>query len=479
MKRPFNILKKEKALFHLFISVMLLLLLSGCKKSDWFDAKSNTNVSVPSTLKDFEYLLDNYEVITIGSPALGEIGSDGHYIPESRWINTYELNIPYSNMQRNAYTWTNNVLYTEVFDWNQNYKKIFQCNLVLTGLQKIKPSGAGEQEYYNQIKGNALFHRAKGFYDVAQVYAQPYKASSASTDLGIPLKEGIDVTESTVRASVKQTYDQVIADLLIASELLPVTPQLHTRGSKKACLALLARVYLTMGDYGKAGIYSDAVLKLYHTLMDFNSIPATDATLGLFNAEVIFHSVMAQLSAAFVPGDIFIDPDLYALYDDNDLRKSRFFIQDATGITFKGMYNDNIGQFTGLATDEMYLIRAESYARQGNSILAMKDLNDLLRTRWTKDSNGSTLYIDQIAVDATDALRKIIVERKKELLLRGLRWTDLRRLNTDDHFKITITRTIGGNTYILEPDSYKYTLPIPDDEIGLSPKMVQAPGWKR
>jgi hypothetical protein len=106
----------------------------------------------------------------------------------------------------------------------------------------------------------------------------------------------------------------------------------------------------------------------------------------------------------------------------------------------------------------------------------MKYLNDLLRTRWAKNSDGTTKYVDQTASDETDALKKIFSERRKQLILRNLRWSDLRRLNLDPRFAVTLTRTIGGTTYTLEPNSFKYTFPIPQDIIQQT-GMAQNVGW--
>ncbi len=101
----------------------------------------------------------------------------------------------------------------------------------------------------------------------------------------------------------------------------------------------------------------------------------------------------------------------------------------------------------------------------------MNDLNTLLQNRWRTGT-----FVPFTASNADDALMQILTERRKELVLRGIRWQDLRRLNKEDRFKITITRTIAGNTYSIEPNSYKYTFPIPDDVIQLS-GMKQNPGW--
>lgn len=447
--------------------VFLLCLTSSCKK-DWFEAKTDINRTVPTTLQDFEYLLDNFIVMNNQTPGLAEVGSDGHFMHESRWIQSVAAT------ERNTYTWTKNLPNLVVLDWNESYKRIFQCNLVLDGLEK-KASALEDPSRYNQIKGNALFHRAKNYYDLAQLYAQPYNYNTASSDLGIPLKDGIDVTEPATRTSVAVTYKQILSDLHAAVGLLQSLPVMKWRASKTAAFALLARTYLTMGDFVNAGINADSSLKLYDELLDLNTILPTATNLGQFNIETIFFAQRVTLwGSTFRANQYSVDPQWYSLYDNNDLRKVCFFRVTAIGIEFKGNYNNSDVGFNGLAVDEQYLIRAECYARAGNTTAAMKDLNDLRKAKWS----NTVIYPQLFAINPDDALNQVLLERKKELLFRNLRWTDLRRLNLDDRFKITLSRTIGGNTYTLEPDSYRYTLPIPDDVLNFGSQIKQTPGWE-
>ena len=72
------------------------------------------------------------------------------------------------------------------------------------------------------------------------------------------------------------------------------------------------------------------------------------------------------------------------------------------------------------------------------------------------------------ANDPDEALSLILQERRKELVYRNLRWTDLRRLNLEPKFAKSIKRTIKGTEYILEPNDGRYVFAIPDDEIKIS-----------
>lgn len=132
------------------------------------------------------------------------------------------------------------------------------------------------------------------------------------------------------------------------------------------------------------------------------------------------------------------------------------------GSTFKGSFNGDRSFFGGLTIGELYLIRAECYARKGNRIEALKDLNTLLKSRFSGN------YIEISTSSSEEALARIISERRKELVFRGLRWSDLRRLNRDSRFRVTLTKTLNGVTYTLPPQDTKYVLPIDEIEIRLT-----------
>jgi hypothetical protein len=156
-----------------------------------------------------------------------------------------------------------------------------------------------------------------------------------------------------------------------------------------------------------------------------------------------------------------IDSVLFRSYQVNDLRKTLFFADKGKGvINFKGTYSGDNGIFSGLATDELYLIRAEAAARKGDAANALKDLNFLLIKRWKKGT-----FISLTAATSEEALKLVLIERRKELVMRGLRWSDLRRLNKDPRFQVTLTRTISGNKATLPPGDPRYVFPIPDEEI--------------
>lgn len=451
------------------IYILIFSLFSSCTK-EWLDEKPSKSLVVPESIANFQALLDN-EVKMNGFssgavPAMGELSTDDYEMLD----NIYTTTVP--AVERNCYTFKQDIFEGTATsgDWSSPYEQVFYSNVALEGLEKINPSN-GELSSYNNVKGSAYFFRAHAFFQLAQSFCKPYNTSTASSDLGIILKIKSEIGTSP-RSTIEETYRQIISDLLEAEKLLPNVPVIPTRPSRSAVFALMSRIYLIMGNYDNALKYANDCLAIKNKITDFNNLNAA-ATIPFtpFNEEVIFSSNLNTFLVLIMSLNYcLINPNLYNQYDANDLRKGVYFRQTGTRYAFKGSFNATYsGNFAGLATDEVLLTRAECLARTGNISGAMKDLNDLMIKRYKINplTNTST-YVNQTASNETDALKKIYTERRKELLFRGIRWLDLRRLNTDARFAVTLSRTVNGQVYTLPPNDPRYVFPIPDREIQLN-----------
>lgn len=438
---------KTQYIFIVTLAIIGLTSFSSCKK--YLDVKPDSSLVIPETLNDCKLMLDDYSVMNSAYPSDGELAADNYY------YNDIDYDAISDSETKNNYIWAPQAQHNS--QWSGPYKIIYKANLVLQVLGKLPNSG----EEYNRLKGTALFFRAFAYYHLAQLFIKQYDAATAASDLGLPLRLNPEVDEKIQRASVQQTYDQILSDLNTAVGLLPNTTSIQSRPNKAAAYGALARTYLTIQDYTNAGKMANEALNLYSTLMDFKTL----TRITLFNPEVIFQAVTLG-SDYFGPTVVKVDLDLYSSYQENDQRKTLFFRAFGDGYAFVGSYNGvpNAALFTGIATDELYLIRAECSARAGNTTNSMADLNTLLRNRYD-DS-----FIDLTAANADDALVKILRERRKELVFRNHRWTDLRRLNKDPRFAITLRRNNSNFSYTpLAPNDLRYTLLIPyTEEINLS-----------
>lgn len=439
--------------YHFIIVVSLLIM--GCE--GFLDSRPDIKLVVPESLDDIQSLLNNENRNYY--PAYYYLGSDEIYFTDAGFLS---LSID----DRNHYLWFENPyeVTSDNGDWLLAYSAIFHINHILDLLSKIETDSEFDLNRLNNLKGTAHFLRAYQYFGLLQIFAQPYLASTASTTPGVPIRLTDDVKIIVQRNTIQEGYDQIEADLEIAHRLLPEYENFKTNGSKIAVDALRARMYLAMRRYDDALTYASRVLTSHSDLMDYNDLNVSDPYIfPRFNEEVIFHSHHASFGY-LNSSNTFIDPFLYGTFDENDLRKTLFFVPRTDGnVSYVNSYSGYYLRFNGLATDEMYLIVAECQARNGQVELSMQTLNSLLEKRWKTGT-----YIPYTANSSTEAMDIILLERRKQLVLRGLRWQDLRRLNQEPEHATTLTRIIQGQTYTLLPNDLRYVLLIPPNEIELS-----------
>lgn len=444
------------------ITKTLVGMAAGCVMAcnSFLDVKPESAVSTPETLKDLRALLDNENNINQHFPGLLEMGTDDYFLDYSIFSSRRAFDQAVYLREPEPLFLTANMNQ----QWASSYQAVATANIVLESLERIKDGNTAEKEL---LRGEAYFIRGYAFFHLAQLYAKPYIPEGDNSSPGIPLRLSSDITIPSTRGSVEETYEQIIADLIASFDRLPEHVDYKTRPSKTAALAALARVYLTMERYDLAFETANDALNRYDKLINFNDLNI-DASYPFeaFNDETIYFGYSSSGSLLLSNTRANIPETLYGSYNDNDLRKYTFYFDKGDGlIRYKGYYNGGTAAyFAGLTTDELYLIRAECHARASRKEQAMADLNRLLETRWRAGT-----YVPFQADSDGDALKRILEERRKELIFRGVRWSDLRRLNRDERFATTLIRVIddgtSAKTYTLPPNDSRYTYIIPQEVI--------------
>ncbi|WP_176141109.1 RagB/SusD family nutrient uptake outer membrane protein [Sphingobacterium nematocida] len=436
--------------------ILIMLVFSSC--AEFLDKKPDIKLVVPRTLKDADLLLSDYSTMNSNYPVFGEIGTDDYYLTAQRWegVSNYE--------QRMAYVWADET-YTDVVQWQRPYKVVYVANQVLDILGQLNNKNL-EQDY-KRVLGGAHFYRAFAFHQLAGIYCGAYDPARSSKELGIPLRLTPDVDAKSVRASLEETYNQIIADLKIAVANLPKEELVKGKPHLPAAYAALARVYLDKGDYGQAYAYADSCLMIRPELLDFNNLSlSANFPIVRFNPEVLFPALgtAAPLMAATTA---LMDTLLYDSYADGDLRKKAFFKPNnnpANSQYFKGSFDQSNTLFFGITTSEVYLVKAETACRIGKLPEARDAINKLLKSRWDKNK----LYVPVLESDGEKLLRFILDERRKELVFRGRRWSDLKRLNLEPRFQRSLKRVVGDKTYILPPNDPRYAYRLSETVLELS-----------
>lgn len=439
--------------------VTLALAFPSCEQ---FLAERNTNmVTNINSLQDMQALLDATNRINSGNySGLIEIATDDFFLGTNGFLNAPETN-------RAIYSWKNNYLFEfddVIAHWRSPFHIISLMNTILDELPLVEENAGLDR---NHIKGSALFHRAFTYHNLVQIYCKSYDPTTAQVDLGLPLRLNSDVNDlPSTRSSLEEIYGTIENDLKGAIELLPINSEYQTRPSKTSAHALLSRVYLLMQRYTEALEQADLSLAIHDTLLDFNELDASLALpIEVMNKETIFYASASGASILNPTRECYIDTVLYDSYCTNDLRKSVFFQAEDNGyFSFRGSYTGqrSAGIFVGLSVAELLLIKAEVLARNGNIHASLETLNTLLERRYKKEK-----FKPKLVDGRDDLLTLVLEERRKELIFRGVRWSDLKRLNQDPRYAKTLYRRVPGNeqVYELPPNDPRYVFLIPQEVI--------------
>jgi len=354
--------------------------------------------------------------------------------------------------------------------WTAAYDAINTANVALSALSIVK-----DADLKTQLEGEALFIRGIMHFELVRLYALPWGATASNTHLGVVVKTKPTNTEAEAfekhpRNTVKEVYDQVIADLTKAATLLPDV--IAKRANKFAALAFLSRVYLAQGNYSAALAAADSVIE--SGLFKMNA--AVTAVFSNKNtAESIWeiqqneqnnagtaNNGMATFFAS-LPGigraDVRVTASFVTNnYPANDLRVSEWYYIGTgarPGNTYSAKWKSFSQNLPVIRIAEMYLTRAECNLRLGSAVGATPG-EDLAQIKNPVRTNTTA--------PAVPTLDTIIAERLIELAFEGQRIHDLRRLRLP--------------TGTFEWNSDRLVFPIPQREVdATSGVIVQNPGY--
>lgn len=334
--------------------------------------------------------------------------------------------------------------------WGPLYRCIYDANVIINGVPKV-PDGSEMEK--NKVIAEAKVIRANNYLELLTVFAKVYDPATAGTDPGLPMVTSIDVTDKIpARSTVKATIDAIIDDVKTAADVLPATNVNRYRVTKYVAYGLLSRIYLYMGDFANAAVYTNKALEATHAILDYNAYANADL-LPVYdlNPEVLWQRAAVSGSPIFM----IYSEELKTYFNSSDIRYSFITVTNNDGLgrsSLPGRYSFGIG------FPEMYLTKAELLARDNQYNEAMAIVN-MLRKKRIKTAD----YTDQTAVDGADALTKVLAERRRELAFSGLRWFDMKRLDREGKMP-EVKRINKDNNQVeatLAPHSPNYTFEIP------------------
>ncbi|KIC92008.1 hypothetical protein OI18_22025 [Flavihumibacter solisilvae] len=347
--------------------------------------------------------------------------------------------------------------------WQAPYNIIYQANGIVEGLKdnnKLSPAAR------DQYEGEAKLMRSYCYLFLVNLFG----------DVPLLTTTAVSINASAARTESAKVYALILSDLKDAQSLLKkdyaFSEGKKIRANYWVATALLARVYLYMGDWANSKVAAQEVIgsgqfSLLSELNDYAIENNQEALLQLANqvTERIWEPFV------FAYGDIPVmpfRPGFIDSFEPNDQRRTKWVRM----VTYEGgqyylpyKYKLTVPgpeRYTLLRLAEQYLIRAEANAHLGELTEAVDDLN-VIRNRAGLPSLAVTISQDE-------CLAAVAQERRMELFTEaGHRWFDLKR-----------TGKLDGIMQLEKPStwkSYAALFPIPISELQTNPALQQNPGY--
>lgn len=431
----------------------------------------------------------------------------------------------YGSVHRADYSFTPSDTYVENL-WGAHYLAMKNFNIAIASAEEVAED-ADFKASADILNAIARYCRASSYLTLARHFGNAYNPATAATDLCVPLVLVYNQFELPFRATVKEVYDQIYEDLVIAEEILTAAAEADmtvTINANKVKLAgqvraevptldavraLLARYYLDVQDYGSAIDAAESVIgsaagyRLAATaeemVNEYTNDLGTEPIVQLYASKkegavartaftgVTKYNEQKVFSAYFVPSS-----NLVNAYSSGDLRFSTWFSNSTYPLFSSGNLYTDVQIFTkfldnpNLNTEaleaglhnakpiqigEMYLIAAEAYAMDGNTAAATQVLNALKAARKAGSVTG-------------DIMAEIKMEWFRETAGEGMRlnclkrWGDGIAARKPQANATSVVMTGEGYTdRVIAAGSHIFNWPVPTREIKINQNLVQNDGY--
>ena len=444
----------------LLTAAFAVLLLGGCK--DYL------NITPQSTLVEDSYFSNTGEVetgvINIYS-ALQNVVPNEIVLSELRSDNMAPNLLEGDWGSVETFTETPNNDFVGTF-WRTAYASIARANIVLKYLDNVT-----DADKKARFEGEAKFARALMHFDLVRLFGDVPLATATLTS---------GASQELRRRPTAEVYAQIIDDLQIAVAQLPATWEAVNvgRATKGAAQTLLAKVYLTQGNYAAARPLLESIISS-GTFQLLPSYATVFAPGNEMNREIIFAIRYKTASNGEGQGfsyDLSKDGnlrgkppvDFQALYLTSDSRLAvsttgtgnNMFVNKFADAANTGSRRDSGTDWIVLRYADVLLMYAEVLNELNDTPGALTRLNSI-RTR-----AGVPIYATTPTPSKATVQANIETERRLELAFEDHRWYDLLRTGRASAVMNAHFQAIGRPN--VNVPTYRLLYPIPQREIDLS-----------
>lgn len=457
---------KYKISYIATISLLAAMLFSSC--DNYLDVLPKGK-KIPTSLADYEAFIRNeWGHVNDATQAINLL-NDVYKSPSA---------LSYISLTSINYNWMGNedrIIQNNADEqaYYYSYTAIMYWNLMINNVPDATEASDVEKL---ELIAQAKVLRAMNYFHLTNYYAEQYDEATAATKLSVPLITSAEMGAPSEQISIAKMYEFILTDLTDAIPNLPIESATVLHPNLGCGYAMLARVYLQMGDYTNALLYAQNAL---------------DQNNQLFNWKEYYEKNKVQIEkendwSTSYPSKTLTSPENYifrygsvtykrngqsgtnaaltlsraAQFEEGDARfaskwKKKYQAPDSI---YYGIRSDKFNA-GGITTPEMYYIKAECLARKGgqaNLDEAMLTLNTVRKTR-IFDAD----YTDLAATTTEEAIAYIRKEKANEYVQTAIPFWDAKRFNKDVNYAQTLTKIFNNQSLELAPDSHLWVMPFP------------------
>ena len=346
--------------------------------------------------------------------------------------------------------------------WEMSYKIIYGANVAIS-MADLK----GDEPLTNQLKGESYFLRAYATHNLVRFFAKPYNSANKQ-EPGVILRENKADNMPKERSTLEESYQYIISSLKTAESLMEEEmPEGRINdnrryASKDAVWGLLSRVYLYKGELDSCIMYADLVINSERFALEtadnygsyFPNAKSSMESIWLIPFNLVDDLIEGSVASMIYNGNNCwgeegATPSLmedmgYGTEMMNIDQRWKYILTDEPGVK-NGVNMFYISKFSEqdgsptlsspvfLRLAEVYLNRAEAYAKQGNVESTASDLNTILEKRLIVPEGGNIedYYYDFSTNSSDEVVDIVLKERRIELAFEGHRIFDLLRNGKD------------------------------------------------
>jgi hypothetical protein len=380
--------------------------------------------------------------------------------------------------------------------WEDCYKTINVTNLGIANVPGIEMDNALKE----RLIGELHFIRGLMYFELVRMFGDLPLLSEPTVDLsGLTLE----------RSPAEEVYQQIISDMQLAEDNLPVsyTGADVGRATTGAASSYLAKIYLTRENWQNAADKAKRVMDLgvYDLLDDYddvfkiaenNSEEVVFSINFTFNNNAIWET--SQFNVRALPlalnrnSNSWEIPtwDVYDAFDELDRRlevtlRTTYTESDGTVLTFEPhvfKYWDELAEPTASSSgNDFFNLRypdvllmfaeAENEVNSGPTAEAYEALNIVRRRARMADGVERNVLPDLSGLSQSEFRNAVWLERRREFVWEGQRWFDLVRQ------KRLKSRVEAAKPGVSVDESKHILFPIPQRERNINPNLTQNPGY--